>query len=113
MARAADAIEDEPGDLRLRPVPREPLNERRDRCARAGAIDDEHDRPADDGGKRRRRSGVARADAVEEPHRALAQHEIGRGARGQRAAIVSRRIAQASRLRHGAPVAAARNAASI
>ncbi len=84
MARAANAIEDESGDFSVGPIAAIALHERRNRGARAGSVDDEHDRPADDGGKLCRRSGAPCADAVEQPHRALAQHKLGRGARGER-----------------------------
>ena len=111
MPLARDPVEDHPGDRNIRPVAGKAAQQRRDRGALAAGVDDQHDRPAGDlrqlGGRARLAIG---AGAVEQPHNAFAQHDLGRGfeAGRRRAASVAGRIAQASRLRHGAPLRRAR-----
>ncbi len=94
MARAGDAIEDRAGDFDARIIGRAALDHGRRRLRLAAHVDAEQHRPAELSGDvgRGARSPRRAGDAVEKPHRALAEHEIASAAapclasrRGERA----------------------------
>jgi hypothetical protein len=77
LPRSGDAVEDDGGEGDIGAVAGEAAHQRRDRAALAAGVDDEDDGPA---GQRREIGGRAESGgtgAVEQPHDALAQHEIG------------------------------------
>src|ERR1051326_7642877 len=78
MPLSRDTIENDAGERHLRIVPRKAADPRRRRCALPPRIDHQHDRPPRHFRQFRRGARLAiGAGAVEQPHDAFAQHELG------------------------------------
>src|ERR1051325_9325587 len=78
MPLSRDTIEKDAGERHLRIVTRKAADQRRHGCALSPRIDNQHDRPTCELRQFRRGARLAiEAGAVEQPHNAFAQHELG------------------------------------